>query len=154
MHVIAAKAVAFQEALRPEFRTYAQAVLDNAQAMAETLLARGFSLVSGGTDNHLLLLDLSARPYSGKDAEAALGRAGMTVNKNTVPNEQRSPFVTSGIRVGTAAMTTRGMGVTEAVRVANWMSDALEHQADEARLLAIRAEVHQMSARLPVPGVG
>ncbi len=154
MHIIAAKAVAFEEALQPSFRVYAQAVLDNAQAMAAELTRRGFGLVSGGTDNHLLLLDLSSRETSGKDAEIALGKAGITVNKNTVPNEKRSPFVTSGIRVGTPAMTTRGLGVAEATLVAGWMADVLEHHSDDGRLSAIRADVHALSARFPVPGLG
>jgi glycine hydroxymethyltransferase len=154
MHIIAAKAVAFQEALQPSFKQYAQAVLDNAQVMSAVLSERGFAQVSGGTDNHLLLLDLSARSSSGKDAEIALGKAGITVNKNTVPNEQRSPFVTSGIRIGTPAMTTRGLGVTEARIVAGWIADALENYTDETRLAAIRADVHAMSARFPVPGLG
>lgn len=154
MHIIAAKAVAFQEALQPSFKQYAQAVLDNAQVMSAVLSERGFAQVSGGTDNHLLLLDLSARSSSGKDAEIALGKAGITVNKNTVPNEQRSPFVTSGIRIGTPAMTTRGLGVSEARIVAGWIADALENYTDETRLAAIRADVHAMSARFPVPGLG
>src|SRR5690606_36801077 len=108
MHVIAAKAVAFKEALEPSFRAYAQQVVANARAPADELMARGFDLVSGGTDNHLLLMDLRRRELTGKEAEEALGRAGITVNKNTVPGETRSPFVTSGIRIGTAALTTRG----------------------------------------------
>ncbi|GDX78646.1 serine hydroxymethyltransferase [Deltaproteobacteria bacterium] len=154
MHVIAAKAVALGEALQPSFRVYAQAVLDNAQVMAETLTERGFALVSGGTDNHLMLVDLSEKPYSGKDAEAALGRAGITVNKNTVPNEKRSPFVTSGVRIGTPAMTTRGMGPAEARQVAAWVAEALDNGQDEARLARIRGEVRDMTARFPVPGIG
>jgi glycine hydroxymethyltransferase len=152
MHVIAAKAVAFGEALQPSFRTYAEGVLANARAMAERLVERGFSLVSGGTDNHLMLIDLSEAPYSGKEAEAVLGGVGITVNKNTVPNEKRSPFVTSGIRVGTPAMTTRGLDVAESRRVAELIADALEHRADETRLATIRAEVHALCARHPVPG--
>lgn len=154
IHIIAAKAVAFGEALRPDFTVYSQAVLDNAQAMATTLMKRGFSLVSGGTDNHLMLLDLSDKAYSGKDAEDALGRAGITVNKNTVPNEKRSPFVTSGVRIGTPAMTTRGLGVAEAKQVANWIADALDNWQDAHRLATIRSDVHAMSRRFPVPGIG
>ncbi len=151
MHAIAAKAVAFKEALAPSFKAYQEQVLANAQAMATRLVARGFSLVSGGTDNHLMLVDLSAAPYSGKDAEAVLGRVGITVNKNTVPNEKRSPFVTSGVRIGTPAMTTRGLSLEDAGRVADLIADALEHRDDETRLEAVRAEVHALCARYPVP---
>ncbi len=153
MHVIAAKAVAFGEALRPDFAVYIQRVIDNARAMAGRLRERGVELVSGGTDNHLMLLDFSNRPYSGKEAEEALGRAGITVNKNTVPNEKRSPFVTSGVRIGTPAMTTRGCTVEDAVRVADWIADALENPADADRLARIRSEVHALCAVRPVPGV-
>jgi glycine hydroxymethyltransferase len=151
MHVIAAKAIAFREALEPSFVDYQRQVLANAQAMATRLTERGFRLVSGGTDNHLMLIDLSDAPYSGKDAEAVLGRVGITVNKNTVPNEKRSPFVTSGIRVGTPAMTTRGLGAEDAARVADLVADALEHRNDNARLDAVGAEVHALCARHPVP---
>jgi glycine hydroxymethyltransferase len=151
MHVIAGKAVAFGEALRPEFRLYCERVLANAKAMGERLRERGIALVSGGTDNHLLLLDFSDKEYSGKEAEAALGRAGITVNKNTVPNEKRSPFVTSGVRIGTPAVTTRGLGVDECIRIADLIADALEHRADESRIARIRAEVHTMTQRFPVP---
>lgn len=154
IHIIAAKAVAFGEALRPSFKVYAQSVLNNAQAMATTLSERGISLVSGGTDNHLMLLDFSEQAYSGKDAEEALGRAGITVNKNTVPNEKRSPFVTSGVRIGTPAMTTRGLGTTESSLVANWIADALENAQDPGKLAQIRGQVHEMAARFPVPGIG
>lgn len=152
MHIIAAKAVAFGEALRPEFKTYQRQVLENAQAMATRLQERDFALVSGGTDNHLMLLDLSNKPYSGKDAEEVLGRAGITVNKNTVPNEKRSPFVTSGIRIGTPAMTTRGCGKADALRIADLISDALEHREDADRVAKIRSEVHALCATKPVPG--
>jgi glycine hydroxymethyltransferase len=112
-------------------------------------VARGIHLVSGGTDNHLMLLDLGER-CSGREGEEALGRAGITVNKNTVPGEKRSPFVTSGVRIGTPAMTTRGLTVPDAVQVADWIADVLEHRTDEARIAAIRAEVHAMCARFPV----
>lgn len=149
MHVIAGKAVAFREALQPSFQAYIAQVLANARAMAERLVSRGVHLVSGGTDNHLLLLDLGER-CSGREGEEALGRAGITVNKNTVPGEKRSPFVTSGVRIGTPAMTTRGLTVPEAVQVADWIADVLEHRTDDARLAAIRAEVHAMCARFPV----
>jgi glycine hydroxymethyltransferase len=154
MHIIAAKAVAFGEALRPEFKVYQQSVLDNAQAMADRLLERGFALVSGGTDNHLMLLDLSDKPYSGKEAEEVLGRAGITVNKNTVPNEKRSPFVTSGIRIGTPAMTTRGCGTADARQVADFIADALEHRESPERIERIRGEIHALCGQRPVPGLG
>ncbi len=149
MHVIAAKAVAFAEALRPEFATYIRAVLDNAQAMASRLTELGFSLVSGGTDNHLMLIDLGEL-CSGKEAEEALGRAAITVNKNTVPGEKRSPFVTSGVRIGTPAMTTRGLGRAEAVRVAELIGSVLRNRTDAAHLAAVKAEVHALCARFPV----
>ncbi len=152
MHVIAAKAIAFGEALQPSFRAYAAAVVQNAAAMAERLLARGFSLVTGGTDNHLMLIDLSNEPLSGKDGEEALGRAGITVNKNTVPGERRSPFVTSGVRVGTAAMTTRGLGLAESVAVADLIADVLRSPTDEAVIARVRGEVHALCARFPVYG--
>ncbi len=152
MHVIAGKAVAFQEALAPGFRVYQQQVLENAQVMAERLVERGLRLVSGGTDNHLMLIDLTDAPYSGKEAEAVLGQVGITVNKNTVPNERRSPFVTSGIRVGTPAITTRGLGAEHARRVAELIADTLEYRGDEQRLSAIRREVQALCARHPVPG--
>ncbi|MBI4407471.1 MAG: serine hydroxymethyltransferase, partial [Candidatus Kerfeldbacteria bacterium] len=151
MHVIAGKAVAFGEALRPEFRTYMQQVLDNAKAMARRLMTHGFVLVSGGTDNHLMLVDLSKCPYSGKDAERTLGLAGITVNKNTVPNEPRSPFVTSGIRIGTPAMTTRGCVETDAILVADWIAEALEHRDDATRLAEVRFQVHELMRQRPVP---
>jgi glycine hydroxymethyltransferase len=153
MHVIAGKAVAFGEALQPSFRVYCAQVLANARVMGERLLARGVSLVSGGTDNHLLLLDFSQRDFSGKEAEEALGRAGITVNKNTVPNETRSPFVTSGVRIGTPAITTRGLVEADCVRVADLIVDALENRKDADRLAAIRAEVHALTSRFPVPGL-
>lgn len=152
MHVIAGKAVAFGEALQPSFKDYSAQVLTNARVMAETLMEQGFSLVSGGTDNHLMLLDLSGRPYSGKDAEETLGRAGITVNKNTVPNEKRSPFVTSGVRIGSPAITTRGLKGAEARQVALWIGQALEAWKDEQQLAKIRAQVHEMTGRFPVPG--
>jgi glycine hydroxymethyltransferase len=132
MHVIAAKAVAFKEALEPSFRAYQQAVVDNARAMAETMIQRGYRIVSGGTDNHLFLVDLIGRDYTGKDAEDALGRAHMTVNKNTVPGEPRSPFVTSGLRLGTPAVTTRGFNQADCVQLAGLICDVLDHIGDEA----------------------
>ncbi|MSP57116.1 MAG: serine hydroxymethyltransferase [Myxococcales bacterium] len=153
MHIIAAKAVAFGEALQPTFKAYQQQVLANAQAMASRLQERGFALVSGGTDNHLMLMDLSDRAYSGKDAEDVLGRAGITVNKNTVPNEKRSPFITSGIRLGTPAMTTRGLLAPDAVRVADLIVEALDNREDADHLAKIRGEVHSLCALHPVPGL-
>ena len=150
MHVIAAKAVAFGEALQPSFSDYSAAVIDNAAAMAERLQERGLSLVSGGTDNHLMLIDLSERDISGKEGELALGRASITVNKNTVPGEKRSPFVTSGIRVGTPAMTTRGMGTAESRQVADHIADVLANPGDETMLSRIRGEIHEMCGRYPV----
>ena len=150
MHVIAAKAVAFGEALDPSFKRYAAAVVANAAAMAQRLLERGLSLVTGGTDNHLMLIDLSDEPVSGKQAEEALGRAGITVNKNTVPGERRSPFVTSGVRVGSPAMTTRGLGVEESVVVADLIADVLRAPSDEAVIAAVRGEVHALCRRFPV----
>ncbi|MDZ4728692.1 MAG: serine hydroxymethyltransferase [Xanthomonadales bacterium] len=130
MHVIAAKAVAFKEALDPSFRDYQQAVVDNARAMAETIMARGYRIVSGGTDNHLFLVDLIGRDYTGKDAEEALGRANMTVNKNTVPGEPRSPFVTSGLRMGTPAVTTRGFNQADCKTLAGLICDVLDNMGD------------------------
>jgi glycine hydroxymethyltransferase len=149
MHVVAAKAVAFGEALRPSFRTYALAVVANAAAMAERLMERGLHLVSGGTDNHLMLIDLGEE-CSGKEAERALGAAGITVNKNTVPGEKRSPFVTSGIRIGTAALTTRGLGVDESRQVADWIADAIAHRDDPERLAGLKQDVVALCGRHPV----
>jgi glycine hydroxymethyltransferase len=149
MHVIAAKAVAFGEALRPEFTSYIRQVLDNAQAMAIRLTELGFKLVSGGTDNHLMLIDLGEL-CSGKEAEEALGRAAITVNKNTVPGEKRSPFVTSGVRIGTPAMTTRGLGRPEAIRVAELIGSVLRNRTDDARIAAVKGEIHDLCARFPV----
>ncbi len=144
-HVVAAKAVAFAEALQPSFATYIKNVVDNAAIMAATLIARDFRLVSGGTDNHLLLVDLGAR-CSGREAEDALGRAGITVNKNTVPGEKRGPLEASGIRIGTPAMTTRGLGAVEAERVGHLVADVLNHRDDSATLARVRAEVHAICA--------
>jgi glycine hydroxymethyltransferase len=152
MHVIAAKAVAFLEALQPEFQAYQQQVVANARAMASTLMARGVKIVSGGTDNHLFLVDLIGRSYTVKDADAALGRAHITVNKNTVPNDPRSPFVTSGLRIGTPAITTRGFGVPEASQLAGWIADVLEDVGDEAVLDRTRRAVVELCRRHPVYG--
>lgn len=131
MHVIAAKAVAFGEALDPKFKKYAQAVIENAKALGETLTAGGLRLVSGGTDTHVLLIDLTKKDITGKDAEALLERAGITVNKNSIPFETRSPMVTSGIRIGTPAMTTRGLGVKEMQEIAQWIVDIIDSRSDE-----------------------
>jgi len=128
MHIIAAKAVAFKEALRPEFKTYQRQVVTNARAMAAVLQQRGYKIVSGGTDNHLMLIDLSAKPYTGKDADAALSAIYITANKNSVPNDPRSPFVTSGLRIGTPAVTTRGFGVAQCEQLAGWLCDVLDAQ--------------------------
>ena len=150
MHVIAAKAVAFGEALQPDFVAYQQRVLDNAKAMAARLMARGHALVSGGTDNHLMLIDLSDHALSGKEAELLLGSGGITVNKNTVAGERRSPMVTSGVRVGTPAMTTRGMGVAEAEQIADWIADLLAAPTDEAVFAEVRAGVSALCDRFPL----
>jgi glycine hydroxymethyltransferase len=150
MHVIAAKAVSFREALQPDFRVYQQRVLDNAKAMAEAITGRGYSLVSGGTDNHLMLIDLRESPSSGKDAEVALGAAGITVNKNTVPGETRSPMVTSGVRIGTPAMTTRGMGIEESRQVGEWIADILDRPTDATQISKVGAGVHELCGRFPI----
>ncbi len=152
MHVIAAKAVAFKEALQPEFKAYQKRVLVNAKALAEELAARGYKIVSGGTEDHLFLVDLIERGITGKDAEAALGRANITLNKNTVPNEPRSPFVTSGLRVGTPAATTRGLGEAEIRQVGGWMASILDDLGNEQRIEAVRAEVTELLRRFPVYG--
>ncbi|MFU8797643.1 MAG: serine hydroxymethyltransferase [Gammaproteobacteria bacterium] len=153
MHVIAAKAVAFKEALQPEFKTYQQQVVRNAQAMASVMTDRGYRIVSGGTDNHLFLMDLVDKNITGKDADAALEAVHMTVNKNSVPNDPRSPFVTSGLRIGTPAMTTRGFKEAEAVAVAGWMCDILDNLADSALHDRIREQVLKLCQRFPVYSV-
>jgi glycine hydroxymethyltransferase len=153
MHVIAAKAVAFKEALLPEFKTYQQQVVKNAQAMARTIIERGYKVVSGGTENHLLLIDLIGRDVTGKDAEAALGRAHITVNKNAVPNDPRSPFVTSGLRIGTPAVTTRGYLEQDCIDLANWMADVLDAPTDEKVLASVREKVVAQCRAFPVYGV-
>jgi glycine hydroxymethyltransferase len=152
MHVIAAKAVAFLEALQPEFKVYQQQVVANAQAMAEVLMQRGYSIVSGGTVNHLFLLSLIGKELTGKDAEAALGRAHITVNKNAVPNDPRSPFITSGLRIGTPAITTRGYGVEDARALAGWIADVLDAPTDEAVIARVREAVIAQCRRYPVYG--
>ena len=152
MHVIAAKAVAFKEAMEPEFKTYQQQVIKNAQAMAKVFIARGFDVISGGTDNHLMLVSLVAKGITGKAADAALGRAHITVNKNAVPNDPQSPFVTSGIRVGTPAPTTRGFKEAEVTEVAQMMCDVMDHLDDENVIAAVRERVGNLCARFPVYG--
>jgi glycine hydroxymethyltransferase len=148
-HVIAAKAVAFGEALTPEFRTYARQVVDNAKALAAALVDRGFAIVSGGTDTHLMLVDLRPKSLTGKAAEKTLDQAGITVNKNTIPDDPQSPFVTSGIRLGTPALTTRGMGTAEMVRVAELIDRALTHP-DEGTLARVKAEVEELTSVFPL----
>ena len=150
MHVIAAKAAAFGEALRPEFKVYQQQVLDNAKAMARVLMARGVRIVSGRTESHMMLLDLRSKQITGKDAEAALGRAHITVNKNAVPNDPEKPMVTSGVRIGTPAMTTRGFRVAEAEALAGLIADVLDDPADEAQLRRVAGEVKALCAAHPV----
>jgi len=152
MHVIAAKAVAFKEALQPEFKVYQQQVVDNARAMAATLAERGYDIVSGGTDNHLFLVDLVKQDITGKDADAWLGRANITVNKNAVPNDPRSPFVTSGLRMGTPAVTTRGFGEAECRTLAGWIADVLDARGDEAAIERARGQVLELCGRFPVYG--
>jgi glycine hydroxymethyltransferase len=150
MHVIAAKAVAFKEALQPDFKVYQGQVLENSRGMAEVMMDRGYKIVSGGTDNHLFLVDLIDKEITGKDAEAALGAAHITVNKNAVPNDPRSPFVTSGIRIGTPAITTRGFKVRESRELAGWICDILDNIADAAVVDRVRSQVSEITRRLPV----
>jgi glycine hydroxymethyltransferase len=152
MHVIAAKAVAFKEALEPQFKTYQQQVVKNAKAMAKTLIARDYKVVSGGTENHLFLVDLIGRDVTGKDAEAALGGAHITVNKNAVPNDPRSPFVTSGLRIGTPAVTTRGYGEKECVELAGWICDVLDAPGDASVIESVRGKVTAQCRAFPVYG--
>ena len=152
MHVIAAKAVAFKEALEPAFKTYQQQVVKNAQAMAKTFVARGYKIVSGGTENHLMLLDLIGREVTGKDAEAALGEAHITVNKNAVPNDPRSPFITSGLRIGTPAVTTRGYLEQDCVDLAHWICDLLDAPGDAGVIAQVREKVEAQCRKYPVYG--
>src|SRR5277367_5900852 len=152
MHVIAAKAVAFLEALQPEFKVYSAQVIANARTMTRVLQKRGYKIVSGGTDNHLFLLDLVDKDITGKDADAALGRAHITVNKNAVPNDPRPPMVTSGLRIGTPAATTRGFQENEAKQLSRWIADVLDHRGDEATVERVRGEVEALCRRFPVYG--
>ncbi|MFN3311551.1 MAG: serine hydroxymethyltransferase [Thermomonas sp.] len=150
MHVIAAKAVAFKEALEPAFKDYQQQVVRNAQAMAKVIIARGYKIVSGGTQNHLMLVDMIGKDVSGKQAEEALGRAHITVNKNSVPNDPRKPFVTSGLRIGTPAVTTRGYKEPDCAALAGWICDVLDNPNDEAVIAGVRANVEKQCRQFPV----
>src|SRR6202020_1315938 len=152
MHVIAAKAVAFLEALQPEFKAYSAQVVANARVMTKTLQKRGYKIVSGGTDNHLFLLDLVDKNITGKDADAALGRAHMTVNKNAAPNHPRPPSISSGLRIGTPAVTTRAFKEPEVRQLMNWIADVLDHMGDESAVERARAEVVKICRRFPVYG--
>jgi glycine hydroxymethyltransferase len=152
MHVIAAKAVAFHEALSPDFKVYQQRVVANARAMAQTLTERGLRIVSGRTESHVMLVDLRPKGLTGKEAETLLGRAHITCNKNGIPNDPQKPMVTSGIRLGSPAMTTRGFGEAEARATAHLIADVLDNPRDEANLAAVRAKVHALTSRFPVYG--
>ena len=152
MHVIAAKAVAFKEAMQPEFAQYQQQVIKNAKAMAAVFISRGFDVVSGGTDNHLMLVSLIPKGITGKAADAALEKAHITVNKNAVPNDPESPFVTSGIRVGTPAPTTRGFKEAQMTEIANLMCDVMENLDDDKVISAVREKVSLLCSRFPVYG--
>ena len=152
-HTTAAKAVCFGEALKPEFASYAAQIIKNAKVLGEELVKLGWKLITGGTDTHLLLADLTPFNLPGKLAEAALDKAGITVNKNTVPYDPRSPFDPSGIRFGTPAMTTRGMKETEMRQVAKWMDEVAKNHADEKVLARVKEEVKGMCAKFPVPGI-
>ena len=152
MHVIAAKAVAFHEALQPSFKTYQQQVVKNAHVMAETLMKRGLRIVSNRTESHLMLVDLQAKKITGKEAEAVLGQAHITVNKNAIPNDPEKPFVTSGVRLGSPAMTTRGFAEPEAEMTANLIADVFDNPRDEANISAVRAKVSALTKKFPVYG--
>jgi glycine hydroxymethyltransferase len=150
MHIIAAKAVAFKEALAPEFKLYSQQILKNAQAMADELKNQGFRLVSGGTDNHLMLVDLTPKGVNGKEAQEALDRAGITVNKNGIPFDTKGPQITSGIRVGTPAVTTRGMKEDEMRLIASWISEVIANINNESRITAMAGKVKELCSRFPL----
>ena len=152
MHVIAAKAVAFLEALQPEFKTYQKQVLDNSRAMADALVKRGYNIVSGGTDNHLFLVDLINKDITGKDADAWLGHSNITVNKNAVPNDPRPPMVTSGLRLGTPASTTRGFKEAEIRELAGWIADVLDRKGDEKTIAGVKEKVQALCKKHPVYG--
>ena len=153
MHVIAGKAMAFLEAQQPEFKAYQTQVLKNAVVLAETLTSRGLRIISGRTESHMFMVDLRPKGLTGKAADAALGLAHITVNKNAIPNDPESPFVTSGIRIGSPAITTRGFKEEEAKIVANLIADVLDNPTDEAVIAATKAKVHALTARFPVYGV-
>ena len=150
MHVIAAKAVSFLEALQPDFKTYQQQILNNARVMAKVMIDRGYKVVSGGTDNHLFLIDLVDKKITGKDAEAALGRANITVNKNAVPNDPQTPFITSGLRMGTPAVTTRGFKEKKCQELANWLCDVLDDIHNEQTITAVREKALELCVQFPV----
>ncbi len=150
MHVIAGKAVCFKEALKPEFKDYARQIVKNSQAMAETLIEEGLDLVSGGTDNHLILLDLTNLGITGLEAENALGDAGITVNKNTIPRETRSPFVTSGLRIGTPAITSRGMKEDEMKQIAHFIAHVLKDTENVQKKAEVKAEVKTLASGYPL----
>jgi glycine hydroxymethyltransferase len=150
MHVVAAKAICFKEALDPEFKTYIKDVMDNAKILAETIMSRGIDVVSNGTENHIVLVDLRSKNITGKDLEKLLGTVNITVNKNSVPNDTASPFVTSGIRIGTPAITTRGFGKNEVIQVANWIADIIDNFEDQSVHERVRDEVHALTSDYPV----
>ena len=150
MHVIAAKAICFKEAMQPDFKSYQAQTLANARTIAAGLIGRGYSVVSGGTDNHLLLLDLVDKDITGKAADAALGRANITVNKNAVPNDPRSPFVTSGVRIGSPAVTRRGFKEAECEVMTGWICDVLDDIDNEDNIVSVRQQVLDLCARFPV----
>ncbi len=150
MHVVAAKALCFKEALEPEFKIYMQQVVKNAKVMCKTIMERGIDVVRGGTDNHIVLMDLRSHEITGKDSEAALGKANITVNKNTVPNDPKSPFVTSGIRLGTAAITTRGFKEEQTEQLSNWICDVVLDLENHEKINKIKREVEELCAAFPV----
>jgi glycine hydroxymethyltransferase len=150
MHIIAAKAVCFKEAMEPSYIDYQKQVVVNAQTMAKVFIERGINVVSGGTENHLFLVDLIGKDYSGKEADAALGRANITVNKNSVPNDPRSPFVTSGLRIGSPAITRRGFKAEEAAQITHWVCDVLDNMGDESVIERVKQQVIELCAGLPV----
>jgi glycine hydroxymethyltransferase len=150
MHIIAAKAVAFGEALQPAFKDYCKSIVDNAQAMASAFMGKGYNLISGGTDTHVMLIDLTNKDISGKKAENRLETAGITVNKNMVPYDERSPMITSGIRVGTPAMTTRGMGPDEMVRIVDLIDRVIEAPDDESTAADVKSEVRELCGQFPL----
>jgi glycine hydroxymethyltransferase len=150
MHVIAAKAICFKEALEPEFKVYTQQVLDNAKTMCDVILSRGIDIVSGKTDNHIILMDLRSKGITGKDSEKALGLANITVNKNAVPNDPQSPFVTSGIRLGTPAITTRGFKQEEIILISNWICDVILNIENEEMISSIKNNVIELCKKFPV----